>query len=424
VSQTPPSIGYLELIRTNANWRNLWFGQIVSLLGDWFNLIASASLIASLTGSGFAIGGLFVVRALAPFPISPLSGVLTDRYNRKNILIGCDLIRFFVVLGFLLVRDPQFTWLLYTLTAIQLALGGVFFTARRAITPDIVPHHAIGPANAIGSATYSIMLALGAATGGLVSGLLGVYTAFTIDSLTFIISAFFLLRITYQIPNEVEAARTVSILLFHKQYLDGLRYLKRHPEILAIALHKGALQFTLSSGFEVAQVQIAQNIFTIGVGGSIGLGLLYAISGIGSGIGPIGARAITGDRIQSLRKAIIYGYFIAAIGLTIISTLQSFPIVLLGGLLRSLGGGIAWVFSTQLLLQLVPTHVRGRVFSFEQATFALTSALAAAVSGILLDAFPNVPYLLLGMAALAIIPGILWAIWCYNRPIDENFSAE
>ncbi len=92
--------------------------------------------------------------------------------------------------------------------------------------------------------------------------------------------------------------------------------------------------------------------------------------------------------------------------------------------MRSLGGGIAWVFSTQLLLQLVPTHVRGRVFSFEQATFALTSALAAAVSGILLDAFPNVPYLLLGMAALAIIPGILWAIWCYNRPIDENFSAE
>jgi MFS family permease len=424
VSHIPPSIGYFELIRTNANWRNLWFGQIVSLLGDWFNLIASASLIASLTGSGFAIGGLFVVRALAPFLTSPIAGVLADRYNRKNILIGCDLIRFFVVLGFLLVRDPQFVWVLYTLTAIQLALGGVFFTARRAITPDIVPRHAVGPANAIGSATYSIMLALGAALGGLVSGLFGVYTAFAIDSLTFIISAFFLARITYQIPEEVQAARAVSILLFHEQYLDGLRYLKRHPEILTIALHKGALQFTLGSGFEVAQVQIAQNIFTIGVGGSIGLGMLYAISGIGGGIGPIGVRAITGDRIQSLRKAIIYGYFISAIGLTITSTLHNFPIVLIGGLLRSLGSGIIWVFSTQLLLQLVPTHVRGRVFSFEQATFALASALSAAASGILLDAFPNVSYVLLGMAALSVIPGILWAIWCYSRPIDETFSAE
>ena len=105
-------MGYGALIRTQANWRRLWFGQIVSLLGDWFNLIASASLIASLTGSGFAIGGLFVVRSLAPFLISPFAGVIVDRYNRKRILVGCDLARVVVVLGFLFVRDPQFAWLM------------------------------------------------------------------------------------------------------------------------------------------------------------------------------------------------------------------------------------------------------------------------------------------------------------------------
>ena len=58
-------IGYIQLIRGSRNFRFLWFGQIVSLLGDWFNLIASAALIAFLTKSGFAIGGLFVVRMLA-----------------------------------------------------------------------------------------------------------------------------------------------------------------------------------------------------------------------------------------------------------------------------------------------------------------------------------------------------------------------
>ena len=52
------SVGYGELIRGNANFRYLWIGQIISLLGDWFNLIASASLIAMLTRSGFAIGSL------------------------------------------------------------------------------------------------------------------------------------------------------------------------------------------------------------------------------------------------------------------------------------------------------------------------------------------------------------------------------
>lgn len=422
--QTLPKVGYLQLIRTNKNWRTLWLGQIVSLLGDWFNLIASASLIATLTDSGFAIGSLFVVRALAPFLISPFAGVLADRYNRKHILIACDLIRIFIVIGFLFVKDAQFVWVIYALTAMQLAIGGVFFTARRAITPDIVAPNEIGPANAIGSATWSVMLALGAAIGGLVSGAFGVYTAFAIDSVTFVISALIISRVQYQVPHEVAQSRSVSIWRFHEQYFEGLRYLKKYPEVLAITLHKAALQLTLSSGYEITQVQIAKDIFPIGVAGGISLGLLYATSGIGSGVGPILARIFTGDRISRLRLTITSGYFIAAIGLAIISTLDSFPIVILGGLLRSIGGGIAWVFSTQLLLQLVPTHIRGRVFSFEQASFALTSSIAAATSGILLDIFPHLSHVILGMGAITLIPGIFWAIWCFTRPLTDDFRAD
>ncbi|MBT3604465.1 MAG: MFS transporter [Candidatus Latescibacteria bacterium] len=424
LSTNHPKVGYFDLIRSNKNWRYLWLGQIVSLLGDWFNLIASASLIASLTDSGFAIGGLFVVRALAPFLVSPFAGVMADRYNRKNILIGCDIVRIFIVIGFLFIKDPQFAWVIYLLTALQLGVGGVFFTARRAITPDIVAPHEIGPANAIGSATWSVMLAIGAAIGGLVSGAFGVYTAFAIDSVTFIVSALFILRVKYQVPAEVTKARSVSIWRFHEQYLDGLRYLKRYPEILAITLHKAALQLTLSSGYEIAQVQIAKNIFPIGVAGAISLGLLYATSGVGSGLGPIIARSFTGDRISHLRKTITLGYFIAALGLVIISTLHSFPVVVIGGLLRSVGGGIAWVFSTQLLLLLVPTHVRGRVFSFEQASFALTSSIAAATSGLLLDAFPHLSQVILGMSFITLIPGIFWFIWCFKRPINDDFRAD
>ena len=52
--------GYWGLVRHNANFRYLWLGQIISLLGDWFNLIASAALVAELTDSGLAVGSLFV----------------------------------------------------------------------------------------------------------------------------------------------------------------------------------------------------------------------------------------------------------------------------------------------------------------------------------------------------------------------------
>ena len=104
-------------------------GQIVSLLGDWFNLIASAALIAALTQSGTAVGGLFVVRMLAPFLVSPIAGVVADRYNRRRIVIATDLLRCLVVLGFVLVREPQHAWLVYVLTAIQSASQGFYFPA-------------------------------------------------------------------------------------------------------------------------------------------------------------------------------------------------------------------------------------------------------------------------------------------------------
>ena len=132
-----------------------------------------------------AVGTLFVVRMLAPFLISPIAGVVADRYNRKNTLIVTDITRALTVVGFLFVRSADQIWLLYTLTAIQLGISGFFFPTRNAILPDLVSQRELGAANALSSATWSVMLALGAATGGLVSGIFGIYTAFTVDALTF-----------------------------------------------------------------------------------------------------------------------------------------------------------------------------------------------------------------------------------------------
>lgn len=407
--------GYLALLRKNPDFRNLWYGQIVSLLGDWFNLIASASLIAQLTGSGLAIGGLFVVRMLAPFLISPLAGVIADRYNRKHILILTDLGRAAVVLGFLLVRRQEDVWLLYTLTAVQLAISGIFFPTRNAILPDIVDRSELGAANALSSATWSVMLALGAALGGLVAGGWGIQPAFIIDSLTFLLSAVILNRITYTyVSARVQGDMHPRVVM--GQYIDGLRYLKQHPDILFISTHKAAFALAATGAFQVVQVRLAEEIFVIGEGGGISLGLLYAAAGIGTGIGPIIARRFTGDRDRPLRLAIALAYLLTSIGLLIIFPLANFGLTLVGTLLRSLGGGINWVFATQLLLQLVPDEVRGRVFSTEFAFFTLGSALSSAAGGWLLDsnAF-DLQSLTLLMAAVSILPAIPWFFWIRFR---------
>ncbi len=397
-------VGYFELLQSNSNFRWLWAGQVVSLLGDWFNIIASAILIHNLTESGLALGILFTIRMLAPFFVAPLAGICADRFNRKHILIITDIVRGLLLLGFLFVKDANDIWLLYLLTTLLFGVSGFFSPARSAILPDVTSQRELGTANALSATTWSVMLAFGAAIGGVTAGLFGVHTAFIIDGLTFFVSAGFLLQI--RLPNlsvsNTEAGR--------RSKFSALGYMSRHPDIFFIALHKAAIALLLSSGYMVAQVEIAKTHFVIGIDGAISLGVMYCMGGVGSGIGPIVARYWTGDRDKPLRRSISLGYLIGTVGLTIAAPLLSLPIVVFGGFVRSIGGGIAWVFSTQLLLQRAPNEIRGRIFGTEFALFTLMGAVATAIVGAMLDLF-GVRAVLWGMAALPLIPALLWWLW-------------
>ena len=403
--------GYVELIQSNPNFRYLWTGEIASLLGDWFNLIASASLIAQLTDSGVAIGGLFVLRMLAPFLVSPIAGVVADRYDRKRVLIAADLGRALVLLGFLLVRRPEHVWLLYVLTAVQLGMSGFFLPSRNAILPDVVRRHELGAANALAAATWSVMLSLGAALGGLVAGEWGVYPSFVIDSGTFLLSAFLISRMQYQQPRAADNPDG-GIGAAVREYFEGLNYLWRHKDFLAIALNKAAYSLIVSGAFQVIQVTLAEQIFVIGEGGGTSLGLMYAAMGVGTGLGPILARRITGDRNRPLRMAIGVSYLITGVGMAVVATLANFGVVLGGIFLRGFGTGVGWVFSTQLLLQLLPERVRGRIFSTEFAMFTLMNAVGAASTGWLIDGTSlSLSTILWGMAVLTVAPALLWWVW-------------
>ncbi|MDX1382629.1 MAG: MFS transporter [Thermoanaerobaculia bacterium] len=404
---------YWRLLRDNRDYRYLWLGQLVSLLGDWFNLIASAALVSSLTSSGLALGSLFAIRMLAPFLVSPLAGVLADRYNRTRILIGTDVIRGVAVLGFLLVREPSHVWLLYTLTAIQLGLSGFFFPARSAILPDLVREEEIGTANIIGSVTWSSMLAGGAALGGIVAGVWGNEIAFIADAATFGLSAVLVAFVRYRPPARPQRSEGFADSLARSaihEYLDGLRYLGHHAHVLVISLHKAASAL-LVTGMQIVQVAIAEDAFVIGANGSVGLGLMYGIAGVGTGLGPIVARMWTGDRHRALSWAMVWAYLISIVGLAVAATMHSFGVVLLGVFLRGLGGGTVWVFSTQLLLEVVPERVRGRVFATEFALFSLLSAVGLWLTGATLDAGAGLSEAMLWMAVLMAGPALLWTLW-------------
>jgi len=403
--------GYLQLIRQNANFRNLWLGQVISLMGDWFNLIASASLVAHLTQSGLAVGGLFVARMLAQFFMGPFGGALADRFNRKRLLVVTDFARAVIVLGFLLVNRAEDVWLLYVFTVLQLGISGIFIPTKDAILPDLVAENEIGTANALNATTWSTMLALGAALGGVVAGEWGITPSFIIDSLTFVASGIMIWRISYSEKSQEHASSHDGLSVF-KEYFDGLRYLIGHGDIFVLAVQKAWMALAVSSAFQIIQVELSSKVFVRGEGGSTSLGLMYAAVGVGTGVSPILARYFTGDRENRLRAAILVGYAVTALGLVTMATLANFEIVLLGTFLRGFGVAIVWVFPTQLLMQKLPGNIRGRVFGTEYAFFTLMNAIGAGVAGWLLDSFEiSIPTMLRGMNILLLLLGIHWMGW-------------
>ena len=99
------------LLRRNPDLRNLWLGQVVSQLGDWFNAIALYSLLYELTGSATLIALVLVLQMLPAMVVSPVAGVVIDRFDRRTIMITADLVRGVVVLGLLFVRTPGTVWI-------------------------------------------------------------------------------------------------------------------------------------------------------------------------------------------------------------------------------------------------------------------------------------------------------------------------
>ena len=147
-------------------------------MGDWFDTLALYTLILQLTGSGRDVGLLLVARFVPSFFFGPISGVVADRFSRQRIMIISDILRAVVVLGFLFVRRADQLWIIYVLTVLQLGLSTFFEPAKTAAIPSIVEPRELVTANAISSVTWSAMLTLGAAIGGLITGTLGTDVGF------------------------------------------------------------------------------------------------------------------------------------------------------------------------------------------------------------------------------------------------------
>lgn len=368
---------YLALLRRRPQFRLLWLAQLVSLLGDWFSAIATVMLVNRYTDSSLAVGGLFLARSLPPFVIGPLAGLVADRFSRRVILVTADLLRAGVVLGFLLVDGPDRAWLLYALTAAQFTVSAFFEPARAALVPGVVPADDLLTANVLSSVTWSAMLSLGAAVGGLVAAVLGVRAALVIDSLSFVVSAVLISRIVAPAQPALHAHTGGWTEL-----LAGWRYVRAHAHIGVVALVKGLGQF---GSVDVLAVVYARRVFPLGAEGGAALGLMLAFMGVGTVLGPLLGDRLHDGSARSLQRSILGGYALSALGWLLVGVAPSLPVVLAGWALRGMGGSINWTYSDVLLQMKVPNHVLGRVYALDLAFFTMIASLGVWSNSVLLD---------------------------------------
>ncbi len=407
----PRMNAYLDLLRSNRNYRNLWLATLVSYAGDWFNLLASAALIARLTNSGTALSLLFVARFLPLFLFSPLGGILADRYSRRGLLMATDVLRTITVLAFLLIRSADFVWLFYTLTVVQFALSALFTPARNAIVPNIVSDEELVTANALDGFTWSAMLAVGALLGGLATEYLGVAAAFVLDAATFLLSAWFVSRLVLPQDKLGSAERTTSeISSGWLEFVDGLRYLRGRPVILGIALAK-ALGTLAWGGVNVLEIELAEKVFPLAGSGTLSLTVIYLVAGIGTGFGPLAVRALLGDERRRALWVIGFSFATFALGIAWMGFVPSLLWFAIATLVRTLGTGTLWVFSSALLQRLTTDKLRGRVFAFEFAMLTFAQTLAVFWAGYAPD---NLGWTLFEtMRSLALIAVVVTALWYF-----------
>lgn len=415
---------YLQVLRTNHNYRRLWYGQVVSQIGDWLDSVALFTLTLNLTGSGQAVGLLFLAEFLPGAAVGPFAGVIVDRLPRKLVLIASDLGRAMVVLLLLLVRGPEDLWLLYLAVVAKVSLTAFFEPARSAILPALCSREELVAANAISGATWSAMLALGAALGGIVAGTLGVRTAFLLDAASFLLSA--ALIATVRVPRRQVADRPgeperpaphprAGVRGALSELREGLHYVLTRHEVGWLTFSKAI--WSLGGGVLLLLTLYGREIAPLGRDGAISIGLLYAARGVGTGIGPFLALRLGGSGQRFLRRSVAVAFFISAAGYLALSFVTSLPLAALCVLFAHIGGSIQWVFSTTLLQARVPDHLLGRVFATEYAALTLTTALSAYLTGVARDVGAMPAALAVALGGIFAASGMLMLAMLWPEPV-------
>lgn len=412
------SLTYIQLLRSNRSFRRLWWGQVISELGNWFNFIAGLGLVRMVSHGDPEVTTIMLLARLIPFTLfAPLAGAFVDRWSRRVVMIVSDLARVAVALGFLLVQSPEDLWIAYLCTALLSFFGCFFEAAKNAAVPNITGERDLLAGNALMFSSRFLLMSFGAALGGWTAANVGYRAAFIVNAVSFLGSAFSVWLIPERETKQLALEKDLSGKDKHRpsywsDIREGWAYIIRHAPVAAI-LGINVLWATGGGATNLISDRLGGIVFAgeHGISGDSAVAALYFASGLGLFLGMMIARRV-GTYFEFLgRTPGFIGWSLLVQGL-LFALIGVMPNLALACLLFFLGRillGAEFAVQETLLMRLVPDKLRGRVSTTDRATELLIWSLSTAAAGWSLRAItPRTLTIICGL--LSATSGVVWLV--------------
>lgn len=383
----------LKLVFRSLRYRNFrlfFFGQSISLIGTWMQMVAMSWLVFNLTHSGFLLGVVGFASQIPAFLFAPLAGVLIDRWDRRRLLVATQTLSMIqaFILAALALRGQIAAWHIILLSIFIGLINGFDIPGRQAFLVDMVEgKDDLGNAIALNSTMFNGARLLGPSVAGILISLVGEGMCFLLNGLTFlaVIGALLAMEIA---PRERREETKRSYV--RQELRDGFAYAFGFAPIRSVLLLLALISF-MGMPYMVLMPIFAKTILH---GGPKTLGFLVAASGVGALFGSIylaSQRSPLGLGKMIAAASAIFGLGLIGFSLSRVLMLSLLPLLLTGF------GLMVQMASTNTLLQtIVEEDKRGRIMSFFTMAFVGMEPCGSLLAGSLASLIGAPNTLLLG----------------------------
>jgi MFS family permease len=366
-SNLPHSLSALR----HREFRLLWFGTFASNVGSWAQKVATAWLIYHITNSEAWLGIDAFASGISTVLLLPWGGVISDRVNRRNLLIWTNVISagLAFILAALVFSDCLQVWHIVTVSALSGVVQAIMVTASTSILPSLVGEKDIANAIALNSLQFNVSRVVGPAIGGATLIYLGASYSFALNGLSFLVMVVALVLIT-TVPVAKPTSESVR-----DNFQGGLQFVKESGNIrtllllVMLAAFLGAPMISMMPALTKSVLHRDASTYSL---------LLSSF-----GVGAVVAAGFVALRSRSSPKPCRAVPYLTIYGVCLIAVAFNLPIALV--VLLVAVSGFAFI-STMIrlgtaIIQASPDEYRGRVTSLQSLGFRLGQPLGSLVAG-------------------------------------------